>query len=65
MWANVASPTNFPKRPFWQVLEFNKNGKFLASTQIRQICCRVAIAYVDVNVNQLIDQAKTLVNIKN
>jgi hypothetical protein len=45
MWANLASPTNFPKRPFWQVLEFAKNGEFSASTQIQQIRRRVAIAY--------------------
>jgi hypothetical protein len=24
MAANLASPTNFPKRPFWRVLEFDK-----------------------------------------
>jgi hypothetical protein len=46
MWANLASPTNFPKRPFWRVLKFDKNGKFSASTQIRQIRRRVAIAYL-------------------
>jgi hypothetical protein len=44
MSANLASPTNFQKRPFWRVLEFDKNGEFPASTQIRQIRCRVAIA---------------------
>jgi hypothetical protein len=31
--ANVSSPANFPKWPFWRVLEFAKTGKFLASTQ--------------------------------
>jgi hypothetical protein len=45
MLANLASPTNFQKRPFWRVLEFDKNGEFPASTQIQQIRCRVAIAY--------------------
>jgi hypothetical protein len=35
MKANLASPTNFSKRPFWRVLEFAKNGEFLASTRIR------------------------------
>ena len=44
MLANVSSPANFPKWPFWRVLEFDKNGEFLASTQIRQIRRRVAIA---------------------
>ncbi len=29
---------------FWRVLEFDKNGEFLASTRIRQIRRRVAIA---------------------
>jgi hypothetical protein len=43
--ANVSSPANFPKWPFWRVLEFAKTGEFLASTRIRQICRRVAIAY--------------------
>ena len=38
MSASLASPTHFLKRPFWRVLEFAKNGKFLASTQIRYIC---------------------------
>ena len=31
----------FPKKA---ILKFAKIGKFSASTQIRQICCRVAIA---------------------
>jgi hypothetical protein len=44
MWANLASPTNFPKRPYWRVLEFAKNCEFSASTRIQQIRCRVAIA---------------------
>jgi hypothetical protein len=44
MSANVSSPANFPKWPFWQVLEFAKTGEFLASTRIRQIRRRVAIA---------------------
>jgi hypothetical protein len=44
MSANVSSPANFPKWPFWRVLEFDKTGEFLASTQIRQIRRRVAIA---------------------
>jgi hypothetical protein len=44
MSANVSSPTYFQKLPFWQVLEFAKTGEFLASTQIRQIRRRVAIA---------------------
>jgi hypothetical protein len=34
--ASVSSPANFPKWPFWRVLEFAKTGEFLASTQIRQ-----------------------------
>ncbi len=42
--ANVSSPANFPKWPFWRVLEFAKTGEFLASTRIRQIRRRVAIA---------------------
>ncbi len=42
--ANVSSPTYFPKRSFWRVLEFAKTGKFLASSRIRQIRRRVAIA---------------------
>jgi hypothetical protein len=41
MSTNLVSPTYFQKGSFWQVLEFAKNGKFPASTQIR---CRVAIA---------------------
>jgi hypothetical protein len=45
--ANVSSPTYFPKWSFWRVLEFAKTGKFLASTQIRQIRRRVAIAYLN------------------
>jgi hypothetical protein len=28
MLANVSSPANFPKWPFWRVLEFAKNGEF-------------------------------------
>jgi hypothetical protein len=44
MSTNLVSPTYFPKRPFWRVLEFDKNGEFPASTRIRQIHCRVAIA---------------------
>jgi len=32
---NLASPTHFQKGSFCQVLEFAKNGKFLASTQIQ------------------------------
>ncbi len=43
--ANVSSPAIFPKWPFWRVLEFTKTGEFLASTRIRQIRWRVAIAY--------------------
>ncbi len=42
--ANVMSPANFPKWPFWRVLKFAKTGEFLASTRIRQIRRRVAIA---------------------
>ncbi len=49
--ANVSSLANFPKWPFWRVLEFAKTGEFLASTQIRQICRRVAIAYL---INQMV-----------
>ena len=39
-----ASLKDFRKWPFWRVLKFAKIGKFLASTQIRQIRRRVAIA---------------------
>ncbi len=49
--ANVTSPANFPKWTFWRVLEFDKTGKFLASTQIRQIRRRVAIAYFKYKIN--------------
>jgi hypothetical protein len=34
MLTNLASPTHFQKGSFWRVLEFAKNGKFLASTRI-------------------------------
>ncbi len=45
MLASLASLTHFQKWPFWWVLEFAKNGKFLASTRIRSIRRGVAIAY--------------------
>jgi hypothetical protein len=43
--SSLASLKDFRKRPFWRVLEFAKIGEFLGSTRIRQIRCRVAIAY--------------------
>ncbi len=42
--SSLASLKDFPKWPFWRVLEFDKIGEFSASTQIRQIRRRVAIA---------------------
>jgi hypothetical protein len=35
MLASLESPTHFQKGSFWRVLEFAKNGKFPASTQIQ------------------------------
>ncbi len=58
MSANVSSPANFPKWPFWRVLKFAKNGKFLASTRIQQIRRRVAIAYFRVKKNIGYDSMK-------
>ena len=43
--SSLASLKDFRKWPFWRVLEFAKIGEFLASTRIRQIRRRVAIAY--------------------
>ncbi len=42
--SSLASLKDFPKWPFWRVLEFDKIGEFLASTRTRQIRRRVAIA---------------------
>jgi hypothetical protein len=42
--SSLASLKDFRKWPFWRVLEFDKIGEFSASTRIRQICRRVAIA---------------------
>ena len=42
--SSLASLKDFRKWPFWQVLEFAKIGEFSASTRIRQIRRRVAIA---------------------
>ena len=43
--SSLASLKDFRKWSFWRVLEFDKIGEFSASTQIRQIRCRVAIAW--------------------
>jgi hypothetical protein len=43
--SSLASLKDFRKWPFWRVLEFDKIGEFLASTRIRQIRQRVAIAW--------------------
>ena len=58
MSASLASPAHFRKRPFWRVLKFAKNGKFLASTRIQQIRRRVAIAYFRVKKNIGYDSMK-------
>jgi hypothetical protein len=42
--SSLVSLKDFRKWPFWRVLEFAKTGQFSASTRIRQIRRRVAIA---------------------
>ena len=43
--ANVSSPTQFPKKSILASTRIRQTGEFSASTRIRQIRWRVAIAY--------------------
>ena len=43
--ANVSSPTHFPKKSILASTRIRQTGEFSASTRIRQIRRRVAIAY--------------------
>ena len=47
--ANVSSPTHFPKKSILASTRIRQTGEFSASTRIRQIRRRVAIAYLNFN----------------